>query len=620
MGLESRDLKSHRRKLPCVTGPAGAKRLESQDPRLTTELRFPRRRGISKIVSDKRGGYANWLAACLEYRCPLRGCGFESRALRYRSPNRCPLSMADATGGLAETDSPVPTDWRGSLRRSADSNTCAVGGPFPVLDSFSSGMWDYLPELLLLAVAEVSLTVAVTIHAVLWKRDSRAVIAWVGLAWLAPFVGAIAYFCFGVNRIQRKAVSLNVRDAWERASRVKLTPDELRRRESLKIEHPNLVGLATLGRKLSERPVVPGNLIEPLINGDEAYPVMLGAIDHSQESVSLLSYIFDSDRVGNMFAKSLIAAWRRGVRVRVLIDDVGSKYSDTNMVRQLRSAGVPAASFLPTRVPRLPTYANLRNHRKILVVDGRVGFTGGTNIREGHWLSMRPDSPVECLHFRLEGPIVAHLQEAFASDWAFATGESLLGESWFPALQRAGEVWCRGIEHGPDADFEKMSDLIVGALSSARERVRIVTPYFLPTPSLIQLLNVTAMRGVDVEILLPARNNILLVQWATTAQLWQLLEKGCRVLFSPPPFDHTKLLIVDDIWTLIGSTNWDPRSLRLNFEFNVECYDSQLAASVNRIVDEKSAAARVVTAEEMGQRSLPIRLRDGLARLASPYL
>ena len=477
-----------------------------------------------------------------------------------------------------------------------------------------------MAELSLLALAGIALTIAVTIHAVLWKRDSRAVIAWVGLAWLAPFLGAFAYFCFGVNRIQRKAVALNVRHVWEKNWLVKLTPQEQRQRESLETEHPNLVGLATLGRRLAGRALLPGNRIEALVNGDQAYPAMIEAIEQAAASVSLMSYIFESDRAGNRVAQALVDASQRGVEVRVLIDDVGSKYSEPNMVRQLCSEGISAASFLPTRLPRLPTYANLRNHRKILVVDGRIGFTGGTNIRDGHWLALDPPAPVQCLHFRLEGPIVSHLQEAFASDWAFTTGKSLVGERWFPTLSRTGSVWCRGVEHGPDEDFEKLADLIAGALSCATSRVQVITPYFLPNSSLIQLLNVTAMRGVQVEIYLPVENNIRLVHWAAGPLLSQLLEKGCRVYYTPLPFDHTKLLIVDDVWTLIGSSNWDPRSLRLNFEFNVECYDADFARTMSELVSARAAGAREVTLQALRGRGIPARLRDGLARLASPYL
>jgi cardiolipin synthase len=374
-----------------------------------------------------------------------------------------------------------------------------------------------------------------------------------------------------------------------------------------------------VGRNLTGQPVVPGNKVEPLIDGDQAYPAMLEAIAGAKRSVALLSYIFDSDRAGDAFLDALVAAQQRNVQVRVLIDDVGSKYSRPNMVRRLKEVGLTAASFLPTRTP-FPIYANLRNHRKILIVDGRIGFTGGTNIREGHWLAVKPKHPVQCLHFRLNGPVVSQMQKVFATDWTFATGETVAGNDWFAPSSRVGSVSARGIEHGPDEHFEKMADVIAAGLASARQQVRILSPYFLPNASLIQALNVTAMRGVNVEIYIPSANNIALVQWAATAQLWQLLEKGCRVYYTTPPFDHTKLMIVDGIWTLLGSTNWDPRSLRLNFEFNVECYDENLAQSLNDIVDKKAESAHEVTLDEVNDRSFPVRLRDGLARLLTPYL
>ena len=473
---------------------------------------------------------------------------------------------------------------------------------------------------LLIAVVDVALATGVTIHAVLWKRDSRAVIGWVGLAWLAPLIGAGVYLLLGINRIERKAVSLGLHEPQKAGAEPALGPEDLTQLDAFMREHPDVAGLVKAGQSLTNLPLVPGNRVQPLIDGDQAYPAMLGAIAEAKRSVALLSYIFDSDRAGDAFLDALAGAQRRDVEVRVLIDDVGARYSRPNMIRRLGEAGVTVAGFLPAWGPRLPKYANLRNHRKILVVDGEVAFTGGTNIREGHWLEMKPEEPVQCMHFRLDGPVVAQIQKVFATDWAFSAGETLAGEAWFPAIGGAGDVWARGIEHGPDEHFEKMADAIAAALASARRAVRIVTPYFLPNPSLIQALNVTAMRGVDVEIFIPKASNIGLVQWATTAQLWQILEKGCRVYYTAPPFDHSKLMIVDDLWTLIGSTNWDPRSLRLNFEFNVECYDEDLVRSLNAIVDEKAKAAQQVTLADVNRRSFPIRLRDGLARLLTPYL
>ncbi len=337
-------------------------------------------------------------------------------------------------------------------------------------------------------------------------------------------------------------------------------------------------------------------------------------------TVALSTYIFAHDGAGRRFLNALRRAVDRQVEVRVLIDDVGPRYSWRPMPRVLRQAGIPCAQFLPTLIPWRVQYSNLRNHRKILVVDGRIGFTGGINIHEQNCLDRNPRHPVQDLHFRVTGPVVAQFQEAFADDWAFCTGELLQGESWFSAAEPDGPFLARGIPDGPDDDFETLRLTLLGAIACARSSILVVTPFFLPDASLIAALNVAALRGVQIDIVLPAENELKLVQWASMALLWQILERGCRVWFSPPPFDHTKLLLVDGLWALLGSANWDPRSLRLNFEFNVECYDRQLATLLTDLARSKIEQSRLLSTTEMDGRSLPIRLRDGVARLFSPYL
>jgi cardiolipin synthase len=242
------------------------------------------------------------------------------------------------------------------------------------------------------------------------------------------------------------------------------------------------------------------------------------------------------------------------------------------------------------------------------------------NIREGEYLKLHTRHQVQDLHFRLTGPIVLQLQEVFAEDWSFSTKEVLEGELWYPPLEPAGETLARGIRSGPDEDLGEIQLALTGALSCAHSRVSIVTPYFLPDETLISALNVAAMRGVQVDIILPKKNNLITVQWACMGTLWGVLGRGCRVWLSPPPFDHTKLMLVDGLWCLIGSGNWDPRSLRLNFEFNVECYDAALATTLGTLVDRKLTAARQITLADIDGRSFPTRLRDGIARLLSPYL
>jgi cardiolipin synthase len=472
----------------------------------------------------------------------------------------------------------------------------------------------------ILTVGHLILAAGVTVDAVLRPRHVASVLGWVGIAWLVPILGPLLYIGFGVNRLQRAAVGLDVETAWqqtgprESATEGAIAEGEVARR------FPGLIGMARLGQQVAGKPLLAGNRIEPLVDGDEAYPAMLDAIRNARQSLTLVSYIFDSDRTGREFQRALTGAQQRGVQVRVLIDAVGARYGRPSMVRELARAGVPVAAFLPVRLLRLYRYLNLRNHRKILVADGCVGFTGGMNIRDGHWLARQPRHPVQCLHFRVEGPVVADLQRTFSMDWAFTTGEILVGETWFPALDDSGSVVARGVPDGPDADLDNLPELLLGALQVARERVGIVTPYFLPDDTLLRALQAAAMRGVSVDIVLPERSNIRVMDWAVMPQLPGLIHKGCRVYFSPPPFDHTKLLVVDGAWSLIGSTNWDARSLRLNFEYNLECYDWALARRLEELLEERIARSRRVSYDELRARPLPLRLRDGLARLGTPYL
>ncbi len=460
-------------------------------------------------------------------------------------------------------------------------------------------------------------SVLASMHVLLNKRDPRAAALWLGFIWLLPVLGAVLYIALGVNRIRRHAQSLRVphgpSDVPER-----LNPEAMGEPQCWEAGHMRM--LAQVVDKVAGRPLLGGNRIQPLVNGDEAFPAMLAAIETATTSVSLASYIFDNDRSGDQFVTALQRAVGRGVQVRVMVDDAGVRYSFPSIVGKLKRARVPVARFLPTLAPWRLTTMNLHNHRKLLVVDGRLGFTGGMNIREGNVLANRPRNPVQDLHFQVEGPVVGQLQEAFANDWEFCSSEVLSGPAWFPALADHGPALARVITDGPDADYDKARWTLLGALSCAQSSVCILTPYFLPDAGLITALNLAALRGVTVDILLPAENNLRFVHWASRAMWWQVLERGCRIWLTPPPFDHSKLMIVDRHWVLFGSANWDPRSLRLNFELNLECYGRKFAEEMETIVQKKLRTAKPVTLEEVDGRSIPVRLRDGVARLFSPYL
>jgi cardiolipin synthase A/B len=479
--------------------------------------------------------------------------------------------------------------------------------------NWAIALWPHVTSVLVLIV-----TLLAGAHASLRKRDVRSAIGWVGLIVLVPGIGAILYVLLGINRIRRRAV--RVRRAIPRYHLpVHVRPAEPTDVSALVGRH-DLGELVRLVGEVTTRPLLPGNRVRALRDGDEAFPAMIEAIDGARRSIALATYIFDNDRAGRRFVESLERATLRGVEVRVLVDAAGARYSSPPIDLSLRRRGVPVARFLRAFMPWRMPYFNLRNHRKILVVDGKLGFTGGMNIRHGCMLQEHPERPIADLHFRLEGPVVAHLMEVFAEDWEFSTREALAGEHWFPELAAVGDTIARGIADGPDEDLDRLRWTLLGALGCARRSIQIVTPYFLPDEPLVTALNVAALRGVEVDVLLPQRGNLLPVQWAMWGELWKVLEYGCRVWLTPPPFDHTKLLIVDDAWTLVGSANWDPRSLRLNFELNVECYDPELARSMRGLVEHKRRSARRLHASEL--RALPLgkRLRNGAARLFTPYL
>ncbi len=466
----------------------------------------------------------------------------------------------------------------------------------------------------------VLLALMTSAHVVLYKRDSRAAVAWVGMVLVFPILGAVLYALFGINRIRRLAAGLR-----QERLRLEATTAELRVQghsieQVLPASAHHLTALGRLVDQVTHIPVTAGNHVRPLVNGDVAYPAMIEAIDGAKHTVALSTYIFDRDSAGAAFADALERAVKRGVEVRVLIDGVGALYSWPSITKELQKRKVPVAKFLHSLFPWRMPFLNLRSHRKILVADGRIGFTGGMNIRDAHLLENNPRSPVQDVHFRFEGPVVRHLMHMFAEDWVFTTREILRGPNWFPTLEPAGSVAARGIVDGPDEDLDKLRWALLGALARAQTRVRIVTPYFLPDSTLITSLNVAALRGVEVEIVLPQVSNLSFVKWASDAELWQVLDHGCRIFRSPAPFDHSKIMSMDGAWVLVGSANWDPRSLRLNFEFNVECYGTDFAAQIDRLIDEKISRCREVNRQDLDARPFVVKLRDGVARLMKPYL
>lgn len=467
----------------------------------------------------------------------------------------------------------------------------------------------------MLVLFHVVLAPATAVHALLFKREPRGAFAWIAVCIVTPLAGPLLYLFFGLNRTRSRA---------QRFAMPALTSGE--RGAAVEHLHPlpedlpaTFTELARSGRALSRHALLGGHRVEPLLNGEAAYPAMLDAIEGATERICLTTYILDRDETGKRFADSLARAAERGVDVRVLIDGFGELYSFPRASRRLERAGVRVARFLPPRLLPPTLSINMRNHHKILTVDDEVGFTGGMNIGDRHCIEHPGKAqPTADIQFRIRGPAVAQLSVEFLRTWSFTTGETI---DWTPAARDGdGDLCCRTLTDGPDEDLDRLIMLLSAAIASARRTVRIMTPYFLPPRELIGALQAAAVRGIDVHVVLPERSNLRFIDWATRNMLWELLFRGIRVSYQPPPFNHGKLFIVDDFYSLIGSTNWDPRSLRLNFELQVEVYGAELAVRLSRHIDRAAATGREVTLAEVDGRAAPKRLRDAFCWLFTPYL
>lgn len=462
-----------------------------------------------------------------------------------------------------------------------------------------------------LAVVHAALAVMSVGHILLTKRDPRSALGWAAVSVAYPIAGPVLYALFGINRVRTRARAL--------------LPDDLRREPDpdagqRTVPDESFAVLDRIAHAVTGKPLLAGNHVRTLFNGEQAYPAMLEAIDQARICVYVGTYIWENNRTGRAFVDALARARERGVTVRALVDGVGELYSWPRITGVLRRQSVPSARFLPPRLLPPSFYVNLRNHRKILSVDGTVAFVGGMNIGDRH-LTDAPDNahPVVDLHFEVRGPVVFQIERAFLEDWAFTTGERRFTTDVEREHDDAG-MSCRVICDGPNEDLDKLPAVINGAIAAATDRVIVMTPYFLPSADLTSVLQAAALRGVDVSIVLPAKNNLFMVHWAAFHGLEALLERGVRVFFQPAPFVHSKLLIVDHYYVQVGSANLDPRSLRLNFELALEIYDAAFAETVEQHARDAIDRSTEYTLSDLRARPIWRRLRDALFWLGSPYM
>lgn len=441
---------------------------------------------------------------------------------------------------------------------------------------------------------------------IVWeKREPAATLGWLFALAALPLLGFLIYYLLGPRRIKRQ----RLRRLRARAALVTRTPED-----DGDAAHAQLAALA---QNTTGIPSV--HMLQPqlLHNGEETYDAMLEAIAAARHHIHLASYIFDPDATGRMFRDALLERARSGVKVRLLLDSVGSARLRDRFFAELLAAGAELAWFHPVRLRllRRPTL-NQRSHRKILIVDGEIGFTGGVNISDTQDRRRRPDAHCD-LHLRFAGSAVQALQLTFIEDWAYVTGTALRDTALWPR-PACGGASALVIPSGPDSNWEAFHRVAVEAIHDATRRVWLVTPYFVPSEAARMALSNASLCGVDVRVMLPRQADSRLVSAAARSYYDELLAAGVRIFEYQPNLLHAKAMLVDRRHLLIGSANFDYRSFRLNFELSTMVADDGLSDAMESAWHDY--ATRAVEISAATPSSHLRRLGDAMARLLSPLL
>ena len=473
----------------------------------------------------------------------------------------------------------------------------------------------------------------VSYHVLSERREPSSALLWIFTAWALPFLGPLAYLCFGINRLSFKGRQKHEYDELLLAARRRREEagEALSAWQDLRAES---AVLSTKGFErdihraldilLPDHPVLGGNTIDILLTGDEAIPAIFESLRSARHHIHLQSFIIGGDAVGIELMELLAQKAREGVQVRLLHDRFGSTFA---LLRGLfrRYCGIEnlhVAGWTQANLLKRQFKINLRNHRKILVVDGVVAYCGGVNLssvnrsRKGH-------PSIRDYHFRLRGPVVHELQYTFMRDWHFITGSSpdeLLQTEFFPPIEPSGECRCRLINSGPGGEFGTARDVVFQAFTMAEKQILAVTPYFVPPLDILKALRAAALRGVDVQLVVPARNNHWFAGMASHAYYQELLEAGVRIFRRSPPFMHAKAIILDGRFTLFGTGNLDVRSLVLNYETNLAVYDEAFADRMKAVVLDEIAHSEELLLQSWSARPHYRRLAENLLSLLTPIL
>ncbi len=459
-------------------------------------------------------------------------------------------------------------------------------------------------------------------HILRTRREPRGMLAWILAILLLPGVGIILYLLIGNVPVQRK-----VRRRTRRrraigvalAQRVRVLADV---HDALHIPglDPAQRSLIRLAARVGETVVTRGNDVTIYHEPEATFLALSLAIQEARHHVHLEYYIFAPDETGRAIRDLLIRKAREGVEVRLLIDAVGSWWVGRSFVAPMREAGVKVAWFLPWGLSSRRLSLNFRNHRKLVVVDGRVGFTGSQNIGDEYLGRKKKYGPWRDTHLRLIGPCVAQLQEVFAEDWHFATGEDISMAAYFPEPKPAGHISAQIVPSGPDRRPNGLHQLLFGAMGDAMNEISLLTPYFVPDQAMLLSLQTASLRGVRVRLMVPSKSNHRVVLWAGRSCYEELLEAGIEIYEYEHALLHSKVVIIDGRWAMVGSANMDERSFRINFELTTMLYDPESTQELHDDFERLRTRCQRITRAELNSWTYGDRLMAGIARLATPML
>ena len=464
-----------------------------------------------------------------------------------------------------------------------------------------------------LIALEVLWIIAISCYILLERRPPLASLAWIVSMATLPVLGIIVYYFLGPRRLQRKRRRRGLARAAKKNRARGTTPDRASAVEALGITGARLAAIAA---GTEQAPPLPCTTLEIFETGGQTYDAIIAGIAAARHHVHLEYYILTDGVVAKRLRAALIERAQAGVEVRLLLDGLGtSRLGD--FLQPMRDAGIEVARFGPKM---RPGFVNFRTHRKIVVCDGRVGFTGGMNVDDCHDETVTGSAAWRDTHLRLEGDAVAPLALAFLEDWQYATDVVLDSVEYLPALTGEGTQLVQLCASGPDAHPQSIHAVYFTAITTARRRVWISTPYFVPDESMQSALTGAALRGVDVRVLLPAKSDQRLADAAARSYFPELLSAGVHIHAYGPPALHAKTMLVDDDAAIVGSANLDNRSLRLNFEVVAICYGDAPVTQLQRMFEADLTHSVEITAETLKKDTLPRRLFEGAARLLSPML